>query len=396
MGSQSEQWRQYRRRWVSVGSAVAACAVLAACGSSKSNSSSGGSGGSSTAASSGTSTGSSSGGSGVIAKNGAAYQASLKPLTKINVSTPLKSPAPHGKTLITLGTSNPQNVQIQHEFESIGKTYGWNVSAIQYDPANPQAFQQALNTALQKHPDYINESGTPLTPSQLAQVKSAGVKLIPIGVYPIKTQDPVIGDPDSYLNDVTLAKPVANYFISNSQGKGNGLFVRVPAYPILDGFTNTFMNMVKTDCPACKLKVVALTLPQIGNGQENSIVTAALRSDPDAKYVIYDDGSWADGIVSSLNAAGLSGKVQIIGEAPNQDEMAQTRLGKETLWTGFNAPETAMQAFDVMFRDAEGMPIPKADYTQDTQSLTKSTIGNATVFTAPSDALQQYEALWNK
>jgi hypothetical protein len=88
--------------------------------------------------------------------------------------------------------------------------------------------------------------------------------------------------------------------------------------------------------------------------------------------------------------------VQIIGQAPNQDEFAQTRAGKEVLWSGFNAPETAMQAFDVMFRNLEGMPIPKADLTQNTQAITKANVGSATEFLEPSNALQQYEALWNK
>src|ERR1700739_2027627 len=41
-----------------------------------------------------------------------AYQA---PPTKINITTPLKSAPPPGKTVVVLGTPQPQNVQIQKQ-----------------------------------------------------------------------------------------------------------------------------------------------------------------------------------------------------------------------------------------------------------------------------------------
>ena len=49
-----------------------------------------------------------------------------------------------------------------------------------------------------------------------------------------------------------MGKIIADYFVSDSGGKGNAVIEHVPAYPILDGFTTGFANEVKAQCPGCK------------------------------------------------------------------------------------------------------------------------------------------------
>ena len=49
-----------------------------------------------------------------------------------------------------------------------------------------------------------------------------------------------------------------------------------------------------------------------------------------------------------------------------------------------------------MFRDAEGLPIPQAqEGVQQTQLLTKANVGSITEWNDPTDALQQFKALWH-
>ncbi len=161
-----------------IGTLVLALAV-AACGSSSSSTtsaSSGSSGGSSTAASSGSASTS-------------AAAAALTPYkalpTTINITTPLKSAPPSGKTIVMLGTNNPSNVIIQQGLAKLAQMAHWNYSLVSYDPANPGTFTQAETTALAKHPQYLVEAGLPLTASQLAMAKSAGAKWILDSVYPV-------------------------------------------------------------------------------------------------------------------------------------------------------------------------------------------------------------------
>ncbi|HEY1521323.1 MAG TPA: substrate-binding domain-containing protein [Solirubrobacteraceae bacterium] len=372
-----------------IGTLVLAVA-LAACGSASSSSSS------TAAASSGASSTAASSGSGATAAATAALTPYKTLPTTINITTPLKSAPPAGKTIVMLGTNNPSNVIVQQEMAKLAKIAHWNYSLVSYDPANPGTFTQAETTALAKHPQYLAEAGLPLTASQLAMAKSAGAKWILDSVYPVSVTPPVLGQSDAYAQDALMGKIVGDYFISDSGGKGNAVIEHVPAYPILDGFTTGFANEVKAQCPGCKTSTTNVTIPDLVAGKVPSTLVSALRSNPSANYLVFDDGPFADGVTSALSAAGLSGKVKIIGEAADQAGTAALKTGQEAAWTGFDPGYEAYENMDMAFRDSEGMPIPQSEEAQQpTQLLTKDTIGSTTNWTAPTDAQAQFLKLWH-
>ncbi len=367
--------------------AVAACGSSSSSTTSASSAASSGSSGSSTAASSGSS-------------STAAAAAALTPYkalpTTINITTPLKSAPPSGKTIVMLGTNNPSNVIIQQGLQKLAQMAHWNYSLVSYDPANPGTFTQAETTALAKHPQYLVEAGLPLTASQLAMAKSAGAKWILDSVYPVSVTPPVIGQVDSYAQDALMGKITADYFVSDSGGKGNAVIEHVPAYPILDGFTTGFANEVKAQCPGCKLSTTNVTIPDLVAGKVPSDLVSALRSNSSANYLVFDDGPFADGVTSALSAAGLNGKVKIIGEAADQAGIAALKNGSEAAWTGFDPGYQAYEDMDIAFRDAEGTTIPLSQESlQPTQLLTKDTIGSTTNWSAPTDAQAQFLKLWH-
>jgi ribose transport system substrate-binding protein len=372
---------------------LALALALAACGSSSSSSSSSSSTGSGSSGGS-TSTASSSGSASVSAATAALAQYKSAPAT-INITTPLKSAPPAGKTIVMLGTNNPSNVIIQQGMQKLAQMAHWNYSLVSYDPANPGTFTQAITTALAKHPQYLVEAGLPLTSSQLQTVKNAGAKWILDSVYPVSVTPPVIGQVDAYAQDALMGKIVADYFISDSGGKGNAVIEHVPAYPILNGFTDGFGKEVKAQCPGCKTSTTNITIPDLTAGKTPSTLVSALRSNSSANYLVFDDGPFADGITSALNAAGLS-KVKVIGEAADQAGVAALKNGSEAAWTGFDPGYQAYEDMDIAFRDAEGMTIPVANEAQQpTQLLTKDTIGSTTNWSAPADAQAQFLKLWH-
>ena len=370
---------------------LAVALSLAACGSSSSSSSS-----SSGASGSTATNASSSSGSGSVASANAALAAYKSLPTKINITTPLKSAPPAGKTIVMLGTNNPSNVIIQQGMQKLAQTAKWNYSLVTYDPANPGTFTQAITTALAKHPQYLAEAGLPLTASQLQTVKNAGAKWILDSVYPVSVKDPVVGQVDAYAQDALMGKIVADYFISDSGGKGNAVIEHVPSYPILDGFTTGFGNEVKAKCPNCKTTTANITIPDLVAGKAPSTLVSALRQNSDANYLVFDDGPFADGITSALAAAGLKDKVKVIGEAADQAGIAALKNGTETAWTGFDPAYQALENMDIAFRDAEGMPVPvDQEAQQPTQLLTKDTIGSTSNWAAPTDAQAQFLKLWH-
>ena len=376
------------RRVSAVVAALAAASAIAACGSSSSSSTTS----SSAASASGSTSGSSGSGGGSAAQ--AALQPYLSTPTKINVTTPLKAAPPAGKTVVFMGTNNPSNVLVQQGVQKLAALAHWNYSLVTYDPANPGTLTAAITTALAKHPQYITEAGNPLTPSQLSTIQKGGAKVVLNSVYPVTVAPPVIAQTDSATQDALMGKIIADYFVSDSGGKGNAVIEHVPAYPILDAFTNSFQAEVTKQCPACKTSIANVTIPQLTAGQVPSVLVSALRSNSSAKYLVFDDGPFADGVTSALAAAGLSG-VKVIGEAADNAGVAALKTGKEQAWTGYDPSYQAYLAMDAMFRDAEGPPIPLTEEaTQPTQLLTKATVGNTTAWSAPTNPLPQFKALW--
>ncbi len=370
-----------------VGTLLLALAI-AACGSSSSSSSSPSGGTSATNAAATT------GGSASTSAAAAALQPYMALPTKINVTTPLKAAPPAGKTVVFMGTSNPSNVLVQQSVQKLAALAHWNYSLVTYDPANPGTLTQAITTALSKHPQYVTEAGNPLTPSQLSTLQKGGAKVVLNSVYPVTVTSPVIAQTDSAMQDALMGKIIADYFVSNSGGKGNAVMEHVPSYPILDAFTNAFQAEVQKQCPTCKTSLANVTIPQLVAGQVPSVLVSALRSNPSANYLVFDDGPFADGVTSALAAAGLS-HVKVIGEAADNAGVAALKAGTEQAWTGYDPSYQAYLAMDAMFRDAEGMPIPLTEEaTQPTQLLTKTTIGNTTVWSAPANPLTQFKALW--
>jgi ribose transport system substrate-binding protein len=295
-----------------------------------------------------------------------------------------------------LATNNPSNVLLQQSLKKLAGMVHWNYQQVSYDPANPATFQAAINTAITKHANYIAEAGIPLTDPEIKQVQNAGAKWVLTAVYPVKLASPIIVDSDSYANDAVMGKIVADFFVSDSGGKGVAVIEHVPAYPILDAFTNTFQDRVKSLCPSCQTKIVNITIPDLVAGKTASQIVSALRSTPGANYVVFDDGPFAAGVLPAMQSAGLTGKVKVIGEAADDTAIAELKAGKNTAWTGFDPVYSTYQMMDAMLRDAEGTPVPTAqEGTQPTQLLTKDTVGSISSWSQPTDALAQWAKLWH-
>ena len=361
--------------------------AFAACGSDDNSSDSSASAGGAT---------SSGGGEGV-----ATAQERLKPFeatpTEITIKEPLKGAPPAGKTIVMLGTNDPNNQKLQKSLKNLAAMAKWNYDVVSYDPANPATFNAAIDTAITKKANYIAEAGIPLTPAMIKKVQDAGAKWVLTSVHPAEVKPPIIVNANAYANDALMGKVLADFFVSDSKGKGNVVIEHVPAYPILGGFTDGFQAEVKALCPDCKVKIQEITIPDLTAGKVPSVMVSALRSNPDADYVAFDVGPFAAGIDAALASAGLSNKVKVIGQAADEAGIAALKTGKQTAWTGFDPVYSTYVMMDAMFRDSLGMPIDaEASGLQTTQILTKDNVGEVqgATWSEPADALDQFKQLW--
>ena len=361
--------------------------AVAACGSDSSSS------GSSNASGGSTSSG---GGAGVTKATDQLKQFQAAP-TEITIKGALKGAPPAGKTLVMLGTNDPNNQKLQKSLKNLAAMAKWNYDVVSYDPANPATFNAAIDTAITKKANYIAEAGIPLTPAMIKKVQDAGAKWVLTSVHPaeVTAGGPIIVNANAYANDALMGKVLADFFVSDSKGKGNVVIEHVPAYPILGGFTDGFQAEVKALCPDCKVKIQEITIPDLTAGKVPSVMVSALRSNPDADYVAFDVGPFAAGIDAALASAGLSNKVKVIGQAADEAGIAALKTGKQTAWTGFDPVYSTYVMMDAMFRDSLGMPIDaEASGLQTTQILTKDNVGDISTWSEPKDALAQFKKLW--
>jgi ribose transport system substrate-binding protein len=380
--------RQVRRYGALVAAVLVGSAVAAGCSSS--GSSTGGSGGSST------STSSSSSDSANIAAANADVAQYLQPPTSITQTVPLPKTPPTGKSIIFLGISEPTVVETQNTIKAVAGILGWKFSVVPYDNANPASMQQAFATALAKHPTVVAESG--VAPSLFGQstinaYAAAHVPIIVAAATPVTVTNTILGTATGPGTQGLGGKVLADWFVANSKGAGDAIIEHAPGYSILDAFTSQFQSTVQQLCSACKLKLVNISLPQIAAGDTTSIVISALKANPSYKYLIYDNGDFAIGINSALQAAGLTG-ISVAGYILDTSGAAELKAGNESAWMGYNPYYQAYGIMDIALRYVEGVPITANDDTQPTQVFTPTNIGSTVTFNKPANALQQFEKLW--
>ena len=297
-----------------------------------------------------------------------------------------------------LGTPDPGNVLIQSGLKEIAELVDWKYEQVSYNPANIGSFNAAIDTALAKNPDYVAEAGLPLTPQALKKVEAAGAKWIVTAVHPVEVKPPVIAATNAYANNAQMGEALAYYFIADSKGKGNAVIEHVPSYPILGGFTDAFTKTVKSLCPDCTTKMLNVTLPDVAAGKIPSVVTSALRSNPDADYVVFDYGPFATGITSALAGAGVEDvKVHRPGGRFGGDRRPEEREAG-----GVDRLRARVSVLRDVRRDVPGSRGP-ADRSgeaalQPTQILTQDNIGSVNIkdgfWAEPADAAEQFKALW--
>lgn len=320
----------------------------------------------------------------------------LQPPTSITQTVPLPKTPPTGKSIIFLGISEPTVVETQNTIKAVAAILGWNFSVVPYDNANPASMQQAFSTALAKHPTVVAESG--VAPSLFGQstinaYAAAHVPIIVAAATPVTVTKTILGTATGPGTQGLGGQVLANWFVAHSNGAGEAIIEHVPGYSILDAFTSQFQSTVQKLCSACKLKMVNISLPQVAAGDTTSIVISALKANPSYKYLIYDNGDFAIGINSALEAAGLTG-ISVAGYILDTSGAAELKAGNESAWMGYSPYYQAYGIMDIALRYVEGVPITANDNTQPTQVFTPANIGDTVTFNKPANALQQFEKLW--
>lgn len=324
-------------------------AMLAACGSSSAGTTS------STTSPDG-STPNASGSGAVAAAQAVVAKYEQKP-TALNITTPLKSAPPAGKTFVWLTCEITACTTIGKGVEAASQAAGWTYKTVSYKQADTSTLISALQTALSLHPTVVGLSGLPeaVWQSVLPAYKAAGVPIIAGYVGPLTTDKTVIGNVSGPPEKALDAKILASWFIADSGGKGSVLNVRTDDLPILKSFSDSFESDVKAECPGCSVTDLNTSVSQAVGGQVNGAVVSTLQSHPSINYVMATEGPFIAGLPAALSAAGLN-KVKIAGANGGVENLTNVKSGTEAAFTGGSLLIGGWEYVDIALRWAAGMP----------------------------------------
>jgi ribose transport system substrate-binding protein len=368
---------------------VSSALVLAGCSSS---------GSASSAASTSTAAAgaSGSGGSGQVAAATTITQKWINAAPTLSITTPLKSPAPTGKTFVWLNCEIPACTEIGQGLKEATAQIGWNLKVIQYNQANISALVPAMQQALTYHPVGVALSGLPqaVWQSEEAAYAKAGVPLIVGFVGPVNLSSTVIGNIGDGPNLVEYGTMMGNWFISDSGGTGKALNVHIDSLEILKGISDSFDSTVKSGCSGCSVTDLSSTLQDVESGALNGQIVAALQRDPSIKYVISPQGGFIAGLPAALASAGLK-NIKISSTGSSSANIANVNAGTESSTIGGAFQVGGFQMIDIALRHLEGMTVDPYDGGLPKKLIVKSSnIAPVNDYPPIGPFIPQFKALW--
>jgi ribose transport system substrate-binding protein len=232
--------------------------------------------------------------SGEVAKATAFIKPYLTAPAKIPLSVPLTSPPPSGKTIVFLQCEVAQCHVIGASVKQAAALVGWTYKVIPFQSTNPSTLATALDQALQYHPVAVGFTSPPyaLWSQKVAEYKAAGVPLIPSFTGSVPLGSTIVANPGSAGFAGLNGEILANWFIADSQAKGNVLSVNIPDFPYLGDVSDKFNSTVASDCPGCKVTRLNVGIPDVVSGAITGNVVSALRRNPAIKYVVASDSAF--------------------------------------------------------------------------------------------------------
>jgi ribose transport system substrate-binding protein len=240
---------------------------------------------------------------------------------------------------------------------------GWKYSTENYQSSDPATLSAALLRALKEHPTAVSLSGIAPTAgwsSVIPAYAKAGVPIIPTFLGDLtlsKTLIALVGGPPARE---TTAKTMADWFISDSGGKGHALLQRVDGFPVVKVWADTFEQTVKAECSACKVTDLSNTIADATSGGIVPSIIPKLRGDTSINY-LFGDLEFYDALPAAMKSAGLTGKVKVAGQTPDVTGLNYLKQGVFSAATPAGNNYAGWLVADAAFRYQQHLAVPATD-----------------------------------
>jgi ABC-type sugar transport system substrate-binding protein len=378
----------HRRTWrlTALLAVIAAVGLVAAgCGSSGSSNSS------STAASG------SSGGSvpeGVALAQSVVKKASTRPTT-LTVTQPIGKTVPAGKKVVFI-SCGVEACNVQGKIIAQGaKDLGWSASTIATD-GSPEKLQGAFETAMRNGADAVilNAVNRASVAKQIAEAQKKGVAFVTC-CSTEKVGNGILYNTSTADQNAEIGRDLAAQVVADSGGKADTLYVNISAFEILRSLGTAFEKSYKDYCPSCSMDSIDIPLTALGKDAPDRIVSY-LRSHPKVGYVALSvSDALGTGLPAALQAAGLGGKVKIVGQGASTQIYQYISGGQVQSVVPFDYYAVDYMMLDALARHFAGAPIQQTAPPR--WLLNKSVLPSTSdLFPVVKNYRSQFLKLWGK
>jgi ribose transport system substrate-binding protein len=312
----------------------------------------------------------------------------------IGLKTPIGKVVPKGKKLVFISCGVTACSQQGPIVATAAKSLGWTSSTVNTD-GSPQQLQAAMESAIRTGASAIilNALSRSVVEPQIQQAKAKGIPVVTCCSID-KIGNGLVYNTSTNAQNTTIGKYLAAWVVADSQGAANSLYVNISAFQILGGLGVSYRSWLKKWCPACGSDTIDIPLSGL-NDVPNTIVSY-LRSHPDTNYVTLSVMSLqAPGLNAALRAAGLSGKVKIIGQGPDVPQIQEIRAGTLHAGVPFDYYVVDYLMVDALARTFARVKVPSTP--PPFWLVTKANAPNVTtIFPVVTTYKPQFLTLWGK
>jgi ribose transport system substrate-binding protein len=243
----------------------------------------------------------------------------------------LSEPAPKGKTIAIATCPIPACQQTTDGAKQAAKELGWKVSFKTYE-LTPESFQKTMAEIADEAPDaftFVDAFPSETIEASLKKMSEGGTAIVEIapqaGEKPSELVPSVLQGAPFY----ELGGEVAAFkILADAEKATNTAVVYDPSYGVFKETLEGFEKTITANCPECSVKTLEVSLatpaPQV-----QSQVTNFLAQNSDLEYLFFPLSDQASALPESLEAAGLSEKVQFVTQTAGLPDLEHVSEGKQ-------------------------------------------------------------------
>jgi ABC-type sugar transport system substrate-binding protein len=382
-----------RRGWIGPSAvAIAAMVAMAGCSSGTKTAST-----ATTSAGSGSATTAASAASSCVADANAYLKDYQQLPTALPASfTPLSKAPKSGGTVIKIVNGGiPSDGHSADEQAVAAQAIGWTAKKIVFN-GTVEDLNAKWEQAIAEKPTAITGSGFPAAALQkpIADAKAAGIIAALSSVTDTAISNPGLG---AVSNSTAVSKNMgdlhANLVMRDSGCKAHVAIFNLP-FPILKVATDEFQSVLTAKCPDCKVSYNEIQAKDIGSPTATNAIVSALQADPSIKYAYTIIGNVADGLVSALSAANISG-IKIFGEVPDAAAIKALQDGTHAWWVTQDSTINGWMELDSILRVLDtGQPVTTTGNPLGVLTPQNVPKGTSTVPTYPTNYRELWKKLW--